>query len=246
MKKMTRSFISLLAVIVLLLTATSGCIFPEEKGGGVEEYVLKAVIWVDKSVGYPNETITFDASFSKGEIIKYYWDFDMGDGLQFEHGEETMTHGYQEYGEYRVALKVVDKNGDTDNTYTSVYVNYVVSYTGNITLQASISHFFPLKTSAKSATIVLRYEAYKGGYGLLPNTNNLDLYIYYNETDDSEVANATTPLDPKATGTIEEKIDLSRTDLIWNLIGMRAEVKCKETTEDQVNYELTIEVRYNP
>lgn len=239
--------LAVLCALIVIMTAICGCI--DESGNKKEEaHILEAVISVDKNIVYPNEIITFDASDSKGDELEYYWDFDKADGFQWIKNKIT-THSYTECDIYIVTLKVVDINEDPDYVTVRIYVNYRIEYSDNITKdEGEKSYFFPLKGSAKSAVITLQYEPYDP-YPLLPgnNVNNLDLYVYHNESDDSEVANSTTQLDTKASNTIEEVIGLSRSDLIWNLTGMRASVKwaddCGSLTF--IDYTLSIEVYYN-
>ncbi|MBU3902230.1 MAG: PKD domain-containing protein [Candidatus Thermoplasmatota archaeon] len=240
--------------ISILIVSVSGCIDNDEKEKE-EVYILEAVISVNKNVVwivYPDEkseTITFDASFSKGDIEKCYWNFTGGNNWDDEGAEVTCEYG--ESGHYIVKLKVVDVNEESDYDTVDVYVNYKAEYEGNITKdEKEKSYFFPLKTSAQSATITLQYEPYDP-YPYTPiidNVNDIDLYVYYNESDDSEVKNSSTLLDPKATGTIEEAIKLSRSDLLWNLTGMRASVKWADDcppSDNPIDYTLLIEVYYN-
>ena len=237
----------------ILIVSASGCIWNEEKKKE-ETYTLEVIISADKNVVwivYPDEkseTITFDASSSKGDIEKYYWNFTGGNNWDAEGVE--VTHNYSESGHYIVKLKVVDVNEDHDYDTVDVYVNYKAEYEGNITKdEEEKSYLFLLKSSAQSATITLQYESYDPypHNPLIDNVNDLDLSVYYNESDDSEVKNSSILLDPMATGTIEEVVELSRSDLIWNLTGMRASVKwasdCKSNTG--IGYTLRIEVYYN-
>lgn len=245
--------LAVLCALIIIMTAICGCI--DESGNKKEEaYILEAVISVDKNVVwivYPDEkseSITFDTSSSKGDIEKYYWNFTGGNNWDEEGAEVTREYG--ESGHYIVKLKVVDVNGGHDYDSVDVYVNYKAEYGGNITKdEEEKSYFFPLKTSAQSATITLQYEPYDPyPYNpVIDNVNDLDLYVYYNESDDSEVKNSSTLLDPKATGTIEEVVELSRSDLIWNLTGMRASVKWADdcVSDAAIEYTLGIEVYYN-
>jgi len=241
--------------ISILIVSVSGCIDNDEKEKE-EVYILEAVISVNKNVVwivYPDEkseTITFDASSSKGDIVEYKWDF--GDN---ETGEGVLvTHRYTQADTYQVKLKITDTNGkDNLKQLNFVYVNYKAEYEGNITKdEKEKSYFFPLKGSAKSATITLQYSSnyvdHPSPIPDKPNTNNLDLYIYYNASDDSEVKNSSTPLDTKATGTIKEVVELSRNDLLYNLTGMRASVKWADDcppSDNPIDYTLLIEVYYN-
>ena len=246
--------IAILCALIVIMTAICGCI--DESGNKKEEaYILEAIISVDKNVVwivYPDEkseTITFNASSSKGDIVSYYWNFTGGNNWDAE-GVEVVTHGYSEAGHYIVKLKVVDVNEDHDYDTIDVYVNYKAEYEGNITKdEEEKSYLFPLKISAQSATITLQYEPYDPyPYNpVIDNVNDLDLYVYYNESDDSEVKNSSTSLDPKATGTIKEVVELSRNDLLYNLTGMRASVKWAPdcVSDAAIEYTLRIEVYYN-
>lgn len=246
--------LAVLCASIIIIVSASGCIWNEEKKKE-EAYALEAIISADKNVVwivYPDEkseTITFNASLSKGGIVNYYWNFTGGNNWDDEGSEVTREYG--ESGHYIVKLKVVDVNEDHDYDTVDVYVNYKAEYGGNITKdEEEKSYFFPLKGSAKSAVITLEYPSnyvdYPGPVDK-PNTNDLDLYVYYNESDDSEVKNSSTLLDTKATGTIEEIVTLSRSDLIWNLTGMRASVKWAPdcVSDIAIGYTLRIEVYYN-
>ncbi len=237
--------------IAIIIISTCGCLWDEEKE---EEYILEGVISVDKNVVwivYPDkesETIIFNASLSKGDIVSYYWNFTGGNNWDKEGVE--VTYKYSEPGYYIVKLKVVDSKEAHDYNTVDVYVNYRVEYDDNITkAEGGKSYSFPLKLSVQSAVVTLQYEPYDP-YPLLPgnNVNNLDLYVYYNESDESEVANSTTSLYTKASDTIEEIIELSRNDLLHNLTGMRVSVKWAKDclSETSIDYNLVIDVHYEP
>jgi PGF-CTERM protein len=57
-----------------------------------------------------DEAVSFDASDSSGDVEHYQWNF--GDGATAT--GETVTHAYDEPGEYEVALTVNDAAGNTD------------------------------------------------------------------------------------------------------------------------------------
>jgi len=57
-----------------------------------------------------DETVSFDASDSSGDVEHYQWDF--GDGATST--GETASHAYDEPGEYEVSLTVTDSAGNTD------------------------------------------------------------------------------------------------------------------------------------
>jgi PKD repeat protein len=72
------------------------------------------------------EDITFDGSDSidnDGMILNYTWDF--GDG-NLGYGS-LVVHDYVESGTYTVMLTVVDDNGDSDITSTTITVDFSVS-----------------------------------------------------------------------------------------------------------------------
>ncbi|MFB6285517.1 MAG: PKD domain-containing protein [Candidatus Bipolaricaulia bacterium] len=67
--------------------------------------------------------VTFDASASstpQGEIASYQWDF--GDGTTTEESQPTVTHTYQQAGDYTVALTVTDSQGNTASAQQSITV----------------------------------------------------------------------------------------------------------------------------
>jgi subtilisin family serine protease len=67
-----------------------------------------------------NETVTFDASTSEGNITSYGWSFD--DGTTLTVGSATTTHEFGSTGEYNVTLTVEDSEGKTDTTNRTVSV----------------------------------------------------------------------------------------------------------------------------
>ena len=236
--------LAVLCASIIIMVSVSGCIWEEEKEKkGEEIYVLEAVISVDKNIVYPNEIITFDASSSKGDIEKYYWNFTGGNNWEDEGTE--VTHEYSEPGYYIVKLKVVDVNEDHDYDTVDVYVNYKAEYEGNITKGNNESYFFPNNPASKKAFITLKYEPYNGIAGIGLNQNNLDLYVYYNATDDSEVKNSSTLLDPTAKSTIEETLTITKNEGLIRPGEWRANVKCESSSAVPVDYHLTIEVYYN-
>jgi PGF-CTERM protein len=75
--------------------------------------------------GYPgaNQTITFDASASHdpyGNITYYQWD--MGDGSHVNTTQRTVTHSYDEGGNYNVGLTVTGSNDDMSSITREIIV----------------------------------------------------------------------------------------------------------------------------
>ncbi|NOR47790.1 MAG: PKD domain-containing protein, partial [Methanosarcinaceae archaeon] len=76
-------------------------------------------------LGYPgaNQTIYFDASASHdpyGNITYYQWD--MGDGSYVNTTQRTVTHSYDEGGNYSVNLTVTGSNGDMSSITREITV----------------------------------------------------------------------------------------------------------------------------
>jgi len=77
-----------------------------------------AVIHAEPNPGAVGQTIQFDASDSyhtdpAKEIVRYLWDFDAEDGVDFEHPDATgpvPTWAFGELRDYTVSLKVIDNS----------------------------------------------------------------------------------------------------------------------------------------
>ncbi len=75
----------------------------------------------------PNETVSFDASFSQdpdGSISYYNWSF--GDGTTAS--GEVVQHSFSEIGDYTVTLTVADNNGTERSIAQTISVNPSVVY----------------------------------------------------------------------------------------------------------------------
>jgi len=81
---------------------------------------------------YPHvdETVTFDASESTGDIVSYEWDFGDGTPKVLEASPIT-THAYTAVGEYDVTLNVTDSAGlwDMEDEDVEVELKYKVTLT---------------------------------------------------------------------------------------------------------------------
>ena len=67
----------------------------------------------------PDETVTFDASGSSGEITSYDWDFDDGSTAT----GESVDHSFSSEGSYGVELTVEDEEDNTDSSESVVSVS---------------------------------------------------------------------------------------------------------------------------
>ncbi|MCD4841015.1 MAG: PKD domain-containing protein [Methanosarcinales archaeon] len=79
-------------------------------------------------LGYPgaNQTISFDASASHdpyGNITYYQWD--LGDGSYVNTTQRTVTHSYDEGGNYSVNLTVTGINGDMSSITREITVQHL-------------------------------------------------------------------------------------------------------------------------
>ena len=81
-----------------------------------EVSVLTAKFTFEPGNPVANQSITFDASASRdpyGNITYYQWD--MGDGSYVNTTQRTVTHSYDEGGNYSVVLTVTDDEGEMDS-----------------------------------------------------------------------------------------------------------------------------------
>ncbi|RQG99218.1 PKD domain-containing protein [Natrarchaeobius oligotrophus] len=87
----------------------------------------------------PGDEIEFDASGSDGEIDSYAWD--LGDGT--EASGESVTHSYDEEGEYEVELTVTDVDDETDTDSTTVTVDEEDDPESDVTADTTLEEFYP-------------------------------------------------------------------------------------------------------
>ncbi len=81
---------------------------------------VNAVILADNEILRVDETITFDAGNSSGNIETYAWDF--GDGSVSS--EAQTSHQYERPGWYNVTLLVIGKDGNNDTAIVNIGVQY--------------------------------------------------------------------------------------------------------------------------
>lgn len=83
---------------------------------------LRAVIDADPASGFAPLKVQFDAMASSGDIISYRWDFGDGTGGR----GRTVTHVYNDVGDFLVRLTVTDSNGNQDAAERLISVGGVV------------------------------------------------------------------------------------------------------------------------
>jgi len=232
-----------LCASIIIMVSASGCIWNEEnEKKGEETYVLEAVISVDKNIIYENDTITFNASLSKGDIVKYEWNF--GDN---ETGVgAVVTHRYTEANTYQVKLKITDKDNNMKIKQTFVYVNYKSTLEGNIDKGDKTQHVFAVKSAAKKATIILTYTPTYPPWGDRIQMENLDLSVLAKWNNTYEYVNCSNNTNDNG----KETVNINRYDIMYHEPGeWLAEVYYNETSSSphagSVDYYLTIEVYYN-
>ena len=113
---MRRGWLLLLAPLLLL--GLSGCQWQWGGGDGGSQLVV-AIFTADPPYGPPPLTVTFDASYSQGESLSFFWDF--GDGTNAD--GVVVHHTYYDPGQYTVTLTVTDIHGNQDQSFTVIDVN---------------------------------------------------------------------------------------------------------------------------
>lgn len=83
-----------------------------------ERSQLNAAFTFSPSEPHPGDTVTFDAGDSTGDVETYEWDF--GDGATAT--GETVSHTYDDAGEYEVTLTIIDQDGREDTTSATLDV----------------------------------------------------------------------------------------------------------------------------
>ncbi|MEM4710417.1 MAG: PKD domain-containing protein, partial [Candidatus Woesearchaeota archaeon] len=78
--------------------------------------------------GFVNTPLLFDASKSKGDIVKYVWDF--GDGTLEESFEPYIYHTYfNKIGRFNVKLTIYDLYGNSDTAFTTAIIIEPTNFT---------------------------------------------------------------------------------------------------------------------
>ena len=109
---MKRSYMIPIAVLLMVGVALTFGTFEAQGAPEAEFEFIPSEPDVD-------EEITFDASDSEGEKLKYYWDF--GDGKDGE--GVKVNHSYSKAGEYHVILVVSNATGVMDSYYETITVS---------------------------------------------------------------------------------------------------------------------------
>ncbi|MEW6069795.1 MAG: PKD domain-containing protein [Candidatus Thermoplasmatota archaeon] len=229
--------------ILILLQALSGCIAPE-KIEIPEKYVLKAILKIEPQIAYPNQTIKFDASETKGDIEEYWWNFNFPH-WQWQIGDKIMSYNYSEPGIYKVALKVIDKNRNESAATSYVYINYQATIFGKVEKSQKNDTYIPIDFQVRGAVITLEYlPNYMGKLQL----ENLDLSAKVKRDENYTYVKSdnTTPDNGRA------NVELTRDDILFNAYGnWYAEVYYNITAaapgqRQEIDYTLKIELYYNP
>lgn len=89
-----------------------------------------AVIIKNRTNVNPGEMISFDGSESYGirsNITQYFWNFN--DGITSQ--DVTTDHSWDSPGSYNVSLRVTDKDGNTNISWTPIGITYRENTSGN-------------------------------------------------------------------------------------------------------------------
>ena len=166
--------------------------------------------------GPPNpvtgETVTFDASESSdpdGNIARYEWDFD-GDGTTDATGE-TVTHVYEESGDYTVGLTVLDQGDERSVTTETVTVGENEAPNASFTIspddpQTGETVTFEASGSTDSDGTISTYEWDLNGDGTIDATGETVEYTY--EQGGSYTVTLTVTDDLEATGSTSRTVSI--------------------------------------
>ncbi len=212
-------------------------------------YELKSVITVNKDTIYENETIYFSGINSKGKIKNYFWRFYFEE--EYNNLGPNTSFKYTECGIYTVYLKVIDIYGNTStSSYKYIYVNYKTSHSGEVSLDKNESYYIDknkLKTDVMKCHIIITYPRYPSDEKLL-NTNDLNFYVYFNDSDDSEIAKNENALNPKASSTITDELWLNRYETKFLVVNEKPRIKvvCNKTAPGgTITYTLQVHLYYS-
>ncbi len=124
-------------------------------GDGVEDFGDELGIQVsfDHSPGQPvaGSEVTFDATDSSGylgDIVAYTWQF----GDEETGSGETVTHSFNEAGEFTIQLKVVDGSGSTATATAELSVSGTTSQASQTTTEPEVSSTTTAATDTTETT----------------------------------------------------------------------------------------------
>lgn len=236
--KMLIIIVVVIIIIGLILYGIVSVLFPFEEDEDPPVIIeLKANAGDDQS-SFTSMEVWFDGGNSTGDIVKYSWDFDRGDGLSEDATGSIVSHAFTEYGDYRVTLTVSDPDGKTSKDFLYVHVSYCQVDQGTVYPSQGINETFPIDEGVKRLHAILEYPSLSQS-GLI--SNELDLTIW--DSNDDPVA-STTDQERDSGSTQTEEIDITDYRELTPPGEWNAEIFCWTGGVQGVSYTLTIEVYY--
>jgi hypothetical protein len=122
----------IIAILALILALYSVMIPDDEVTDETENVAPTATIYANKTMMFPGESVSFDASDSSdsdGTIVEYQWYF--GDGIQAS--GSSVEHTFTNFSSYTVVLVVYDNDGASGIDTITISGDIVSLLYGSIT-----------------------------------------------------------------------------------------------------------------
>jgi hypothetical protein len=225
-----------LTLSFLVLGYSAGCIetADNDNGNGDTPEPPKAKVSVDSEDIFEGNRINFSARDSTGDLKEYQWDF--GDGS--EGYGVTASHKYDEVGEYRVRLTVIDNRGESDSDSHFIHVHYRDYLSSKVSVSQKKSYGIPIEEYAQHIKVILTYPT-GSVIGGLPS-NDLDVELYY---PNGSLYLSSNKQEPDTGNMQEEELHVPTQELMASFYrNWKVEVKADKGIE--VDFELAIEVNY--
>jgi PKD repeat protein len=244
MRQRGRIYLDVVLLTVLLVASSlAGCLSEDDNGNGNGNGGGEVLANAGTDVfGLAGEVITFNASLSSGEIVKYWWDVDQvnaSDSLTEDLVGKEVTYTYDEPGVYTVTLTVEGKKDKTSNDTLTAYIDLVETISSTLEIaEINETYEYTVDVEVQKISLTLTYPTLSDD--IIPRILLLDLDVYTDQTQPI----ATTSTQPPDTGeTQTEELEVPTASAITNG-GFTIVVRWGEPPLANADFELKVEIYY--